>query len=105
MSTEREREQQRSDERWQLALNGLQEVSGQYRELLKSVQTGFSFLSGENAAIERRLALIEAKVQAMDASFQQLLPHLASIAAYAVTQQRHLSPQPRQRPSRRPNGE
>lgn len=93
-------------ERWLLALNSLQEVSNQYQALLRNVQNGFSTLSLENATIRQRLALIETKVHAMDATFQQLLPHMAAIAAYVVSQQQaQRPPQPRPRQSRRPNGE
>lgn len=93
-------------ERWLLALNSLQEVSNQYQALLRNVQNGFSTLSLENATIRQRLALIETKVHAMDATFQQLLPHMAAIAAYVVSQQQaQRPPQTRQRQSRRPNGE
>jgi hypothetical protein len=97
-------------ERWLLALNSLQEVSAQYREvssqyqqLLRNVQSGFGFLSAENTAIERRLALIEAKQHTMDSALQQLLPHMAAIAAYVVRMQ--APPQPRPRQTRRANGE
>lgn len=93
-------------ERWLLALNSLQEVSGQYQALLRNVQNGFSTLSLENATIRQRLALIETKVHAMDATFQQLLPHLAAIAAHVVSQQQtQRPPQARPRQSRRANGE
>ena len=76
----------------------------QYQALLRNVQSGFSTLSLENATIRQRLALIETKVHAMDATFQQLLPHLAAIAAYVVAQQQ-APPQPRPRQQRRANGE
>lgn len=103
-------------ERWQAALNAIQEVggqyqqiSGQYHQLLKSVQSGFHTLSYENAGIHRRLTQIEAEqqqirreVHAMDMTFQQLLPHMAAIAAFVVSQR---PPQPRPRQSRRANGE
>jgi hypothetical protein len=92
-------------ERWLLALNSLQEVSSQYQALLRNVQNGFSTLSLENATIRQRLALIETKVHAMDATFQQLLPHLAAIAAYVVAQQQRPVSAPRPRQSRRANGE
>lgn len=97
-------------ERWLLALNSLQEVSGQYQQLVRSMQSGFSTLSLENATIRQRLALIETKVHAMDATFQQLLPHLAAIAAYVVAQKEReermqAPPQSKPRPPRRANGE
>jgi hypothetical protein len=100
-------------ERWQMALQGLTELSGQYREvsgqyqqLLKSVQTGFGFLSDESAATARRLTRIEAKIEAMDMTLHKLLPHMAAIAAYVVAQeQRAPQPQPRPRQTRRANGE
>jgi hypothetical protein len=96
-------------ERWQSALNSLQEVSGQYHQLLKSVQSGFHTLSYENAAIHQRLTQIEAdqqllrrEVHTMSSTFQQLLPHMAAIAAYVVRMQ--APPQGKPRP-RRANGE
>lgn len=89
-------------ERWLLALDGLKEVNAQYRELVKMVQSGFGSLSLESASIARRLALIETKVQAMDATLQKLLPDLASIAAYVVRMQAVPKPAPK---PRRVNGE
>lgn len=103
-------------ERWQAALLAIQEVSSQYREvsgqyqlLLKAVQNGFGSLSMENAAIRQRLTQIEAELvqiknefRAMSSTFQQLLPHMAEIAAYVVRIQ--APPQSRPRP-RRANGE
>lgn len=89
-------------ERWQLVLNSLQEVSAQYHQVVRSVQSGFGSLSNENAATARRLALIEAKVDRLDAALQKLLPDLAAIAAHAVRMQ--VVPKPR--PARRvTNGE
>ncbi len=82
-------------ERWLATLNSLQEVSAQYQQLVRSMQSGFSTLSLENAAIARRMALIETKVHAMDATFQQLLPHMAAIAAYVVRMQTPATTKPR----------
>ena len=56
-------------ERWLLALNSLQEVSAQYQQLVRSMQSGFGTLSLESAAIRQRLALIEAKIHTMDTTF------------------------------------
>jgi hypothetical protein len=98
-------------ERWLRALNSLQEVSGQYQALSKTVQVALGFLSDESAATARRLTRIEAKMDAMDVTFHKLLPHVATIAAYIVAQeqrdQQRPSPQPQPRPrqSRRANGE
>ena len=90
-------------ERWLLALNSLQEVSAQYHQLVRSMQSGFSSLSQENATIARRLALIETKVASMDTTFQQLLPHMAAITAYVVRMQ---APAQAKKPGvRRVNGE
>jgi hypothetical protein len=100
-------------ERWQMALNAIQEVNGRHQLLLKSMQSGFHTLSHENASIHQRLTQIEAEqqqtrreVHAMDMTFQQLLPHMAAIAAYVVSQRLSPQPQPqeRQRNTRRPNG-
>jgi hypothetical protein len=71
--TELERERRQSDERWLLALNSLQEVSGQYRELLKLVQNGFSTLSLENDAIRQRLKRLEADASRQRAALLALL--------------------------------
>jgi hypothetical protein len=89
-------------ERWLAVLNSLQEVSAQYQQLVRSMQSGFSTLSLESAAIARRLALIETKVHTMDATFQQFLPHMAAIAAYVVRMQPPPATKPR--PARRING-
>ena len=91
------------EERWRLALDGLKEVSAQYQQLLKSVQSGFGSLSQDSAALHRRLALIETRVQALDATMQQLLPHIAAIAAYVVRMQ--APPPTKRRDARRVNGE
>lgn len=49
---------------------------------------------------------LKRQVRAMDATFQQLLPHMAAIAAYVVSQQKaQRPPQERPRQSRRANGE
>lgn len=91
-------------ERWRLALDSLHEMSAQYQQLVKIVQSGFNTLSLESAAIERRLALIETRVYAMDATFQRLLPDMAAIAAYVVRMQ--APPQTKStKPARRANGE
>ena len=92
------------DERWQLALTGLHEVSAQYQQLLRNVQSGFSFLSTESEGTNRRLAQIEARVHAMDVTFQQLLPHMATIAAYVMRMQVPPQSKPAQK-QRRVNGE
>ena len=89
-------------ERWLLALNSLQEVSGQYHQLVRAIQSGFGSLSQESAALHRRLALIETKVASMDTTFQQLLPHMAAITAYVVRMQ---APPPSKPRVRRANGE
>lgn len=93
-------------ERWLLALKGLTELSTQYQQLNKSVQTGFSFLSDESAATARRLTRIEGKLYTMEETLQRLLPDIATIAAHLASQQRQQAPpQERPRQSRRANGE
>ena len=88
-------------ERWLLALNSLQEVSAQYHQMVKIVQSGFSTLGLESLTIRQRLALIEARVSTMDTTVQQLLPHIAEIAAYVVRIQ---APPPPRRKAARDNG-
>lgn len=94
-------------EQWQAALATFQELSAQYQALLKAVQVGFGFLSDESAATARRMTRIEAKIDAIDTTLQQLLPHMAVIAAHVSAQQRQHTPPPQARPrqSRRANGE
>ena len=97
-------ERDSDEERWRLALDGLREVGAQYQQLLRNVQSGFSFLSDESAATARRLTRIEAKLHTLDETMQQLLPHMATIAAYAV----RMRPTPQTKKSgapRRVNGE
>jgi hypothetical protein len=51
---------------------------------------------------------LKREVRAMDATFRELLPHMAKLAAFVVTlQQQRPSPQPQPRPrqQRRANGE
>ena len=51
---------------------------------------------------------LKREVRAMDATFRELLPHMAELAAFVVSlQQQRPSPQPQPRPrqTRRPNGE
>lgn len=94
-------------ERWQLTLKGLTELSTQYQQLNKSVQTGFSFLSDESAVTARRLTRIEAKLHTMEDTLQRLLPDLATIAAYLASQQQKTARPPvsRRQAPRRVNGE
>jgi hypothetical protein len=51
---------ERDDDRWQLALDGMKELSGQYRELLKLVQVGFGSLGNEVDTLRQQLARLEA---------------------------------------------
>ena len=89
-------------ERWLLVLENLRELSAQYQQVVRAMQSGFGTLSLENANIARRLALIETKVDRLDATLQRLLPDLAAIAAYVVRMQ--AAPRPASKP-RRVNGE
>lgn len=97
-------------ERWQSTLIALQEVSGQYHTVVRLIQSGLNTLSLENDALRAELIQLKREVHTMHVTFQELLPHMATIAAYVVTQRQQVppppSPQPqeRQRQTRRPNG-
>jgi hypothetical protein len=97
-------ERDSANERWLLALHSIQEISGQYQSLVRSMQNGFGSLSQESAAVRQRLTLLETRVATMDATFQELLPHLAAIAAYVVRMQPPPQGKPAPKP-RRVNGE
>lgn len=90
-------------ERWQAALDGLREVSGQYHALVRLIQNGLSTLSLENDALRAELLYLRREVRTMDETFQKLLPHMAAIAAYVVRMQ--ALPQAKARQPRRANGE
>lgn len=51
---------ERDDERWQLALDGIGELSRKYDMLLRSVQNGFGSLGLELDEIRQSLARLEA---------------------------------------------
>lgn len=56
-----ERDQEERDHQWQLALDGIADLSQQYRDLVKMVQNGFGSLGTENNALHTRLAQLEAE--------------------------------------------
>lgn len=105
-ATELDRIQQQNDERWQAALTSFQELSGQYHALVRLIQSGLNTLSMENDALRAELIQLKREFHTMDTTFNQLLPHMAAIAAYVVRmQQREQAPQARKSPPRRVNGE
>lgn len=55
-----ERDKEERDHQWQLALDGIQELSQQYHGLVKMTQSGFGSLGNELDELRQRLARLEA---------------------------------------------
>jgi len=53
-----------SDHQWQLALDGIGDLSRQYRDLVKMVQNGFGSLGTESDELRQRLARLESEAAA-----------------------------------------
>lgn len=69
------------DARWQLSLDGLKEVSGQYVTLTRIVQNGFGTIGERLDNNSRRIGTLESEAKATRATISECQRELAALKA------------------------